>query len=105
MGKTTGFIEFGRESYATEPVNERLSHYNEFTNPLNESKLAEQGARCMDCGVPFCHWGCPLGNYIPDWNDLIYQGRWEEAVELLHRTNNFPEITGRVCPAPCEVSS
>ncbi|RNC88290.1 MAG: glutamate synthase subunit beta [Winogradskyella sp.] len=102
MGKVTGFLEYERVDEAYEKVNKRLKNYNEFTIPLKESKLQEQGARCMDCGIPFCHSGCPLGNLIPDFNDKVYKGRWKEAVEILHATNNFPEFTGRLCPAPCE---
>ncbi|MBU2972915.1 MULTISPECIES: glutamate synthase subunit beta [Zobellia] len=102
MGKITGFLEFDRkvESYA--PVEDRVKNYNEFTVALNEPELKEQGARCMDCGIPFCHSGCPLGNLIPDFNDAVYRGKWEKAATILHATNNFPEFTGRLCPAPCE---
>ncbi|MDC6366498.1 MULTISPECIES: glutamate synthase subunit beta [Flavobacteriaceae] len=102
MGKTTGFMEYDRkvESYA--PVKERIKNYKEFTIPLEGSELKKQGARCMDCGIPFCHSGCPLGNLIPDFNDAVYQGKWEKAAKILHSTNNFPEFTGRLCPAPCE---
>ncbi len=102
MGKTTGFLEFKRQGPAHRPVEERTLDWREFEAPLPEEQLRAQGARCMDCGVPFCHRGCPLGNIIPDWNDLVYRGRWREASEMLHSTNNFPEITGRICPAPCE---
>ncbi|MBE9504819.1 MAG: glutamate synthase subunit beta [Proteobacteria bacterium] len=102
MGKVTGFIEFEREVQKKLPVDERVKNHNEFVLPLSEEQLKQQGARCMDCGVPFCHWGCPLGNYIPDWNDMVSNGRWHDAIEALHATNNFPEFTGRVCPAPCE---
>lgn len=102
MGKTTGFLEFKRESEAYVPVKERVKNYEEFTIPLKESKLKEQGARCMNCGIPFCQSGCPLGNFIPDFNDKVYKGKWKEAAEILHSTNNFPEFTGRLCPAPCE---
>ncbi len=102
MGKITGFLEYRRETPAKEPAAERVRHYREFESTLEEERLRTQGARCMDCGVPFCHNGCPLGNIIPDWNDLVYRGHWEEALEELHSTNNFPEFTGRVCPAPCE---
>ncbi len=102
MGKITGFMEYGRkvESYA--PVKERVKHFKEFTIPMKEKELKDQGARCMDCGIPFCHSGCPLGNLIPDFNDAIYRGKWEKAADILHATNNFPEFTGRLCPAPCE---
>jgi glutamate synthase (NADPH/NADH) small chain len=104
MGKPTGFLEFHRAKKLYRPVAERLKDYREFDLPWPEPELAEQGARCMDCGVPTCHGtgGCPLGNLIPDWNDLVYRGDWARAIEELHRTNNFPDITGRVCPAPCE---
>src|SRR5690349_8121046 len=102
MGKPTGFMEFGRETPSYRPVDERLGDYHEVYKPFPELKLMEQGARCMDCGVPFCHTGCPLGNIIPDWNDLVYRGQWEEAIGRLHATNNFPEFTGRLCPDPCE---
>ena len=102
MGKTTGFLEFERVDEAYVEVEKRLKNYKEFTIPLEEQKLKDQGARCMDCGIPFCHSGCPLGNLIPDFNDKVYQGRWKEAAEILHSTNNFPEFTGRLCPAPCE---
>ncbi len=102
MGKITGFLEFDRkvEEYAT--VEERLKNYKEFTIPLDEKEMKNQGARCMDCGIPFCHSGCPLGNLIPDFNDAVYKGKWEKAATILHATNNFPEFTGRLCPAPCE---
>ncbi|HKD66388.1 MAG TPA: glutamate synthase subunit beta [Candidatus Binataceae bacterium] len=102
MGKLGGFLEIGRETPPRRPVTERVRDWREYDTPMPEDKLKAQGARCMDCGIPFCHKGCPLGNIIPDWNDLVYRGRFEEAIERLHRTNNFPEFTGRVCPAPCE---
>lgn len=102
MGKITGFLEFDRKVEEYTAVEERIAHYREFTRPLKEGELREQGARCMDCGVPFCHSGCPLGNLIPDFNDAVYRGKWEKAAEILHSTNNFPEFTGRLCPAPCE---
>jgi glutamate synthase (NADPH/NADH) small chain len=102
MGKTTGFMEFKRRDEGYVEVKERLKHYKEFTRPLKENKIKEQGARCMDCGIPFCHSGCPLGNLIPDFNDNVYKGNWEKAAKILHSTNNFPEFTGRLCPAPCE---
>jgi glutamate synthase (NADPH) small chain len=102
MGKITGFLEFQRAKVAKEAVDTRLKHWKEFEQPMPEAKLREQGARCMDCGIPFCHKGCPLGNIIPDWNDLVYRNRWQEAIQRLHSTNNFPEFTGRICPAPCE---
>ena len=104
MGKATGFKEFPRQTAGYEKPEERVKHYNEFTKPLSNDELAKQGARCMDCGIPFCHQGCPVNNIIPDWNDLVYRDRWAEAIEVLHSTNNFPEFTGRVCPAPCEAS-
>ncbi|MBI2964326.1 MAG: glutamate synthase subunit beta [Deltaproteobacteria bacterium] len=102
MGKITGFLEIPRELPPRRPVEERLKDWRELEGKLPEEKLRAQGARCMDCGIPFCHQGCPLGNIIPDWNDLVYRGRWREAIQRLHSTNNFPEFTGRVCPAPCE---
>ena len=102
MGKITGFLEIEREMPSRRPVEERLGDWLELEGKLPEEKLQEQGARCMDCGIPFCHKGCPLGNIIPDWNDLIYRGRWRDAIDRLHSTNNFPEFTGRICPAPCE---
>ena len=104
MGKDTGFMEFPRLSPEKRPVEERKGDYREFELPVVESQLRDQGARCMDCGIPFCNTGCPLGNLIPDWNDAVYRGEYEAAIELLHSTNNFPEFTGRVCPAPCEAS-
>jgi len=104
MGAIKGFMEFGREGPAGRPIEERLKDQKECYTPFSEEKFKEQGARCMDCGVPFCQSesGCPLGNLIPDWNDMVYRGRYNEAVELLLKTNNFPEFTGRICPAPCE---
>ncbi|MBT8315186.1 MAG: glutamate synthase subunit beta [Maribacter sp.] len=102
MGKITGFLEFDRKIEQYAPVKERVKNYKEFTIPMKEAALKEQGARCMDCGIPFCHSGCPLGNLIPDFNDAVYRGKWEKAAEILHATNNFPEFTGRLCPAPCE---
>ncbi|MGE5478455.1 MAG: glutamate synthase subunit beta [Bacteroidales bacterium] len=104
MGKATGFKEFARQTPGYEKPEERVKHYNEFTKPMSAEDLSKQGARCMDCGVPFCHQGCPVNNIIPDWNDLVYKNRWAEAIEVLHSTNNFPEFTGRVCPAPCEAA-
>lgn len=104
MGKTTGFIEKGREPPPKRPVSQRILDYREFYQSWDESQAQGQGARCMGCSVPFCHKGCPLGNLIPDWNDLVYEGRWEKALAALHSTNNFPEFTGRICPAPCEAS-
>ncbi|MGJ8591947.1 MAG: glutamate synthase subunit beta [Aquaticitalea sp.] len=102
MGKITGFLEYERVDEPYIKVEKRLQNYKEFTIPLEETKLKDQGARCMDCGIPFCHSGCPLGNLIPDFNDKVYKGRWKEAAQILHATNNFPEFTGRLCPAPCE---
>jgi glutamate synthase (NADPH/NADH) small chain len=104
MGKTTGFLEYGREVPARRPPTQRINDWFEIYLDQPETKFREQGARCMDCGVPFCHTGCPVNNIIPDWNDLVYEGRWQEAVRQLHATNNFPEFTGRLCPAPCEAS-
>ncbi|RXG15446.1 glutamate synthase (NADH) small subunit [Leeuwenhoekiella aestuarii] len=102
MGKVTGFLEYERKIEPYKPVEERIQKYEEFTIPLDKPELKNQGARCMDCGIPFCHSGCPLGNLIPDFNDAVYRERWEEAATILHGTNNFPEFTGRLCPAPCE---
>src|SRR5215475_811429 len=104
MGKVTGFIEFKRDKQLYRPVAERLRDWQQVMRPWPTEQLRKQGARCMDCGIPFCHSGCPLGNLIPDWNDLVYRDRWHEAIEQLHRTNNFPEFTGRLCPAPCEAA-
>ncbi len=104
MGKPTGFMEHTRELPARRPVAERVNDFREVYHDFPEQKLRLQGARCMDCGVPFCHTGCPLNNVIPDWNDLVYRDRWREAVRALHATNNFPEFTGRICPAPCEAA-
>ncbi len=104
MGKVTGFMEYTREVPARRPVPERVNDFQEVYQEFPEQKLRIQGARCMDCGVPFCHTGCPLNNIIPDWNDLVYRDRWKEAIRALHATNNFPELTGRVCPAPCEAA-
>ncbi len=102
MAKPTGFLEFGRETPTRRPVAERVHDWLEVYEDFPTDALNKQAARCMDCGIPFCHQGCPLGNVIPDWNDLVYRGRWEEAINRLHATNNFPEFTGRLCPAPCE---
>ncbi len=104
MGKTTGFLEYSRELAPRRPVTQRVNDWFEIYLDLPEETLKKQGARCMDCGVPFCQTGCPVNNLIPDWNDLVYRGRWKEAVRQLHATNNFPEFTGRICPAPCEAS-
>ncbi len=102
MGKITGFLEIDREDRQYAPIAERLKHYKEFVIPLPEKEVRDQAARCMDCGIPYCHNGCPVNNQIPDWNDLVYKNNWEEASRNLHSTNNFPEFTGRICPAPCE---
>lgn len=102
MTNPIGFKEYHRELPGKKPVEERIHNFSEFIKDFPEEKLIQQAARCMDCGIPFCHSGCPLGNLIPDWNDLIYQHQWEEALTRLHATNNFPEFTGRICPAPCE---
>ncbi len=102
MGKPTGFLERQRLSEAYEPAEARLKHYREFVATLNDEQTRVQGSRCMDCGIPFCNNGCPVNNIIPDWNDLVYRGNWEQALKVLHSTNNFPEFTGRICPAPCE---
>jgi len=102
VGKPTGFLEYALQDRAYLPVEERVQNYNEFVLPLPADELIRQGARCMDCGIPYCHQGCPVNNIIPDWNDLIYKGDFKKAIEVLHSTNNFPEFTGRICPAPCE---
>lgn len=104
MGKPTGFLEITRETPPRRPVSERINDWFEVYQPFPEEKVRAQGARCMDCGVPFCNSGCPLGNLIPDWNDFVYKNRWQEAIRQLHATNNFPEFTGRICPAPCEAA-
>ncbi|MEE9492874.1 MAG: glutamate synthase subunit beta [Gammaproteobacteria bacterium] len=104
MGKPTGFLEFEKQDRVYGPVEERIKDYHEFVIALSDDEVKTQGARCMDCGIPFCHQGCPVNNIIPDWNDLVYHDNWERASEILHSTNNFPEFTGRVCPAPCEAS-
>ncbi len=104
MGKVTGFLEYRRETPARRPVAERVNDYLEVYVDFPDERVSTQGARCMDCGVPFCHTGCPLNNIIPDWNDLAYRDRWREAIRVLHSTNNFPEFTGRLCPAPCEAA-
>lgn len=104
MGKPTGFMEFQRLSEAYEPKEERLKHYREFVGTLKDEQASQQAARCMDCGIPFCNNGCPVNNIIPDWNDLVYRGNWEQALAVLHSTNNFPDFTGRICPAPCEAA-
>ena len=104
MGKPTGFIEYQRLAEASEPATSRLKHYGEFIKVLSDEQAKVQGARCMDCGIPFCNTGCPVNNIIPDWNDLVYRGNWEQALSVLHSTNNFPDFTGRICPAPCEAA-
>ncbi len=102
MGETTGFLQWGRSGPTRRPVQIRLKDWKEVYEPFDQAQLNHQAGRCMDCGIPFCNNGCPLGNLIPDWNDLVYRGHWREAIERLHATNNFPEFTGRLCPAPCE---
>ncbi len=104
MGKPTGFMEISRQDRAYVLPADRIQHYREFVIPLPEEEVSRQGARCMDCGIPYCHEGCPVSNIIPDWNDLVYRGDWRQAIEVLHSTNNFPELTGRICPAPCEAA-
>ena len=104
MGKITGFLEIDRTDRPYVPVAERVKFFREFIRPLPDEEMSRQGARCMDCGIPFCQTGCPVNNIIPDWNDLVYRAHWREALEVLHSTNNFPEFTGRVCPAPCEAA-
>jgi glutamate synthase (NADPH) small chain len=104
MGKVTGFLEIKREMAPRRPVEERLQDWLQVYHDPADELVQSQGARCMDCGIPFCHTGCPLGNIIPDWNDLVYRNRWKEAIDILHKTNNFPEFTGWVCPAPCEAA-
>lgn len=104
MGDIKGFMSFDRQEFKKTPVEERIQHFKEFTTLMPDEDIKTQGARCMDCGIPFCSSGCPINNIIPDWNDLVYRGRWKEAMERLAKTNNFPEFTGRVCPAPCENS-
>src|SRR5580692_10877069 len=104
MGKVTGFLEYTREVPGRRPAAERIKDWFEIYQPFPEESIRTQGARCMDCGVPFCHTGCPVNNIIPDWNDLVFRGRWREAIRVLHSTNNFPEFTGRICPAPCEAA-
>src|SRR5919198_1654180 len=104
MGETTGFLKWRRETPTRRPVPLRIQDWQEVYEPFAEERLRQQAGRCMDCGIPFCNNGCPLGNLIPDWNDLVYRDHWREAIERLHATNNFPEFTGRLCPAPCETS-
>lgn len=104
MGKVTGFLEVDRKDRSYRPAEERITNFREFVVPLKAEEAKEQASRCMDCGIPYCHNGCPVNNQIPDWNDLVYSGDWEAALANLHSTNNFPEFTGRICPAPCEAS-
>ncbi len=104
MGKITGFLEIERQEPSYEPAADRVRHFKEFVIPPSDAEIARQAARCMDCGIPYCHTGCPVNNQIPDWNDLVYQADWDDAAQNLHSTNNFPEVTGRVCPAPCEAA-
>jgi glutamate synthase (NADPH/NADH) small chain len=104
MGKVTGFMEFERVTETYEAPVKRLHHYKEFVAALSDEEAKVQSARCMDCGIPFCNNGCPVNNIIPDFNDLVFQGDWKNAIEVLHSTNNFPEFTGRICPAPCEAA-
>src|SRR3984885_4522671 len=104
MGKVTGFLEIERQDRGTEKPETRVHNYKEFVHPLPYAEVGKQAARCMDCGIPFCHQGCPVNNLIPDWNNLVYRDQWRQALTVLHSTNNFPEFTGRVCPAPCEAS-
>ena len=104
MGELGGFLKIHRQNYGKRPIDERLRDFKEYIQPLPEQGLRDQGARCMDCGIPFCHSGCPLGNLIPDWNDAVYRGKWDDALAVSRQTNNFPEFTGRICPAPCEAA-
>src|ERR1700733_16126465 len=104
MGDIKGFMKYDRQDYKKDDVDRRIKNFKEFTHLPAAKEIRDQGARCMDCGVPFCQSGCPIGNIIPDWNDLVYRDRWQDAIERLHKTNNFPEFTGRVCPAPCEAA-
>ncbi len=104
MGKATGFLEFERQHETYEAPLARVKHYKEFVHALSDENAKIQGARCMDCGIPFCNNGCPVNNIIPDFNDLVFQQNWKTAIEVLHSTNNFPEFTGRICPAPCETA-
>src|SRR5215472_2727313 len=104
MGKVTGFLEIERQDRRYAPAGDRIRNWREFVQPLSEEASRDQAARCMNCGIPYCHTGCPVNNQIPDWNDLVYRGDWQDAIINLHSTNNFPEFTGRICPAPCEAS-
>ena len=104
MGKVTGFLEIDRQDRRYAPASDRIRHFREFVIPLSQEATRDQAARCMNCGIPYCHNGCPVNNQIPDWNDLVYRGDWHNACINLHSTNNFPEFTGRLCPAPCEAA-
>ena len=104
MAKVTGFLEFDRKESKLVRPKERIKNFNEFVIPTTNKEITEQASRCMDCGIPFCHNGCPVNNIIPEWNSLVYESDWKEALDVLHSTNNFPEFTGRICPAPCESS-
>ena len=104
MGKVTGFLEIEREESGYQPAADRVRHFKEFVIALSDADITKQAARCMDCGIPYCHTGCPVNNQIPDWNDLVYHADWQDAALNLHSTNNFPEVTGRICPAPCEAA-
>ena len=104
MAKVTGFLEHERKDRNYYPVKDRIKNFKEFLVPLSDKDLQEQASRCMDCGIPYCHSGCPVNNIIPDWNDMVHNGDFENALKTLHSTNNFPEFTGRICPAPCEAS-
>ncbi|HWU85077.1 MAG TPA: glutamate synthase, partial [Rhodocyclaceae bacterium] len=104
MGKPTGFLELHRVDESYLDVKDRVKNYKEFVLALSDADASKQGARCMDCGIPFCNNGCPVNNIIPDWNDLVYKGNWRQAIDVLHSTNNFPEFTSRICPAPCEAA-
>ena len=104
MGNPTGFLEIDKKERNYENPKDRLKHFKEFIVPLTNEEVSKQGSRCMDCGIPYCHQGCPVNNLIPDWNDLVYKHEWKKALDTLHSTNNFPEFTGRICPAPCEAA-
>ena len=104
MGNPTGFLEIDKKERNYEDPKVRLKHFKEFIVPLSNEEISQQGSRCMDCGIPYCHQGCPVNNLIPDWNDLVYKHEWKKALDTLHSTNNFPEFTGRICPAPCEAA-
>ena len=104
MGNPTGFLEIDKKDRNYEDPKDRLKHFKEFIVPLTNEEVSKQGSRCMDCGIPYCHQGCPVNNLIPDWNDLVYKHEWKKALDTLHSTNNFPEFTGRICPAPCEAA-